>query len=50
MSTGDTTVDDDQIRETYEEFTVGETRIAILTDPENDTAWIQSDLTEEIQR
>lgn len=47
QSSGDNV--DDQIRETYDEFGVGETRYALIGDPENDNAWIQSDTTAEVE-
>lgn len=51
MSTQNSTTDsDEQIRETYEEYTIGETRLAMIADPENEHAWIQSDTAEEIAR
>jgi hypothetical protein len=36
---------DDQIRETFEEYEVGDARLAMIADPENEHAWIQSDVT-----
>jgi hypothetical protein len=36
------------IRETYEEFTVGSERVAVIGDPENAHAWLQSTVTEPI--
>lgn len=36
---------DGRIRETYEEYDLGGTRVAMIADPENEHAWIQSDLT-----
>lgn len=41
---------DEQVRETYEEYTIGETRLALIADPENEHAWIQSDVTDDIER
>jgi len=38
------------IRETYEEYTVGATRVATIADPENTTAWIQSTVTAEVEQ
>lgn len=40
---------DDRIRETYDEYGVGESRFALIGDPENEHAWIQSDTTVEIR-
>jgi len=39
------TIDDnrrERIRETYDEFTVGEETVAMISDPLNEHAWIQS--------
>lgn len=36
------------IRETYEEYNVGTTRVATIADPENTAAWIQSTVTTEV--
>lgn len=36
---------DPLIRETYEEYDVGDARLAMIADPENKHAWIQSDHT-----
>ncbi|WP_164471591.1 hypothetical protein [Halosimplex salinum] len=41
---------DGAIRETYEEYDVGDTRLAMIADPENEHAWIQSDQTEPIEQ
>lgn len=38
----------DTIRETYEEFQVGETTVAMIADPENGNAWIQSTVAETV--
>ena len=37
------------IRATYEEFPVGDTMIAMIADPQNAHAWIQSDVTAAIE-
>lgn len=37
--------DPDQIREVYEEFTVGSSKVGMISDPLNDEAWIQSTTT-----
>jgi hypothetical protein len=42
--------EDDEIRATYEEYGVGDTRLAMIADPENRHAWIQSDYTEQIEQ
>ena len=34
-----------EIREIYEEYTLEETRVAMISDPENEYAWIQSNRT-----
>jgi len=41
---------DNEIRETYEEYDVGDARLAMIADPENEHAWIQSDRTDEIEQ
>lgn len=38
-----------KIGETYEEYTVSGVRVALIADPENGDAWIQSDVTKPIQ-
>jgi len=38
------------IRESYEEYDIGDTRLAMIVDPENEHAWVQSDLTEPIEQ
>ncbi|MFB6141370.1 MAG: hypothetical protein ABEJ26_13165 [Halosimplex sp.] len=50
MSTRTTDDAECAIRETYEEYDVGDTRLAMIADPENEHAWIQSDLTEPIEQ
>jgi len=40
---------DTAIRETYEEYDIGDTRLAMIADPENEHAWIQSDVTESVE-
>lgn len=50
MSTHSTETSDGAVRETYEEYDVGDTRLAMIADPENEHAWIQSDLTEPIEQ
>ena len=37
-----------QIREEFTEFDADGDRIAVITDPENPTAWIRSSLTAEV--
>lgn len=39
---------DDRIRATYEEYDVGDVRLSMIADPDNEHAWIQSDHTEPI--
>lgn len=41
---------DPRIRETYDEYGVSGRRFALIGDPANENAWIQSDYTVEIQR
>lgn len=36
------------IRETYEEFKVGESTVAMIADPQAHDAWIQSDITHQV--
>ncbi|WP_436925372.1 hypothetical protein [Halosimplex amylolyticum] len=50
MATHTTETTDEAIRETYEEYDVGDTRLAMIADPENEHAWIQSDQTEPIEQ
>lgn len=40
---------DEQIRDTYEEFLVGGTRVGMIADPLNEHAWIHSTVTEPIR-
>lgn len=36
------------VRETYEEYAVGETTVGMIADPENGHAWIQSTKIREV--
>lgn len=36
------------IRETYEEFQVGESIVAMIADPQAQDAWIQSNITHQV--
>lgn len=36
------------IRETYEEFDLGDTTVAMISDPHVDDAWVQSDVVQQI--
>lgn len=36
------------IRETYEEFEVGASVVAMIADPQAQDAWIQSDITSQV--
>lgn len=36
------------VRETYEEFEVGESVVAMIADPQAQDAWIQSDVTSQV--
>lgn len=38
-----------EIREQYNEFRVGESVVAVISDPENSHAWIQCDVQAPIQ-
>lgn len=42
--------DERPIRETYEEFDVDGTTVAMITDPENERAWLQSDVVRDVER
>lgn len=37
------------IRATYEEYDIGDTRIAMIADPDDTHAWIQSDVTKTVE-
>lgn len=50
MSAHSTKDPEGAIRETYEEYDVGDTRLAMIADPENEHAWIQSDRTDAIEQ
>lgn len=41
---------DPLVRETYEEYTIDGTRLAMIADPENAHAWIQSDVVTEVEQ
>jgi hypothetical protein len=50
MPTNDTNQKvDEEIRETYEEYTLAGERVAMIADPENTHAWIQSSYTVEVE-
>ena len=38
----------DRIRARYDEFELGSATVAVISDPERDTAWIISDVSDEI--
>lgn len=40
---------DGAIMETYEEYTVSGVQVALIADPENGKAWIQSDVTTPVE-
>lgn len=40
---------EERIRDTYEEFLVGNTRVGMIADPLNEHAWIHSTETEPIR-
>lgn len=39
---------EEAIKATYEEYDVGDVRLSMIADPENEHAWIQSDYTVDI--
>lgn len=41
---------DERIRETYEEYVIRGENVAMIADPDRTHAWIQSDLTVEIEQ
>lgn len=41
---------DGSIRETYEEYDLGTSRVAMIIDPQNEQAWIKSDVAEPIDQ
>ncbi|MFB6087449.1 MAG: hypothetical protein ABEJ85_02920 [Haloarculaceae archaeon] len=49
MAASATDDDGGEIRETYEEYALGDTRVGLIADPENASAWIQSDRTQTIE-
>jgi hypothetical protein len=38
------------VRASYEEYDLQGTRVAMIADPENEHAWIQSDVTAAVER
>ncbi len=40
----------DTVRETYEEFELRDTTVAMVSDPENGRAWVQSSVTVLVER
>lgn len=48
MTDGDETESGTPIRETYEEYDLDAATVAMIADPENEHAWIQSDVTRRI--
>jgi hypothetical protein len=38
------------VQYTYEEFDLDDVRVAMITDPHDEHAWIQSDLTRPVER
>lgn len=44
----DATASPGAIRETYEEFAVGDATVGMIADPENGNAWIQSTVVEQV--
>lgn len=50
MTKGTTdTQDGDRIREEYDEFEVGSSTVAMISDPLNEHAWIQSTVAERVR-
>jgi hypothetical protein len=47
-TTQDPTEDVTAIRETYEEFELGDATVAMISDPHVDDAWIQSNVVEQV--
>lgn len=47
---GTESVAEEQIRETYEEFLVGSTRVGMIADPLNEHAWLHSTVTEPVRQ
>jgi len=39
-----------RVRATYEEYDLDDTRVGMIADPENEHAWVQSDVTVRIRR
>lgn len=39
---------EEAIRETYEEFDLGDATVAMISDPHVDDAWIQSNVVEQV--
>lgn len=39
---------ENRLRETYEEFTVGDATVAMIADPQDQNAWIQSNVTTQV--
>ncbi|WP_162991451.1 DUF7331 family protein [Halostella salina] len=53
MTGGESTsapVSQPRVRATYEEYDLDDTRVSMIADPENEHAWVQSDLTVDVQR
>lgn len=50
MSTERTMPERREVSAQYDEYAVGSATIVMVTDPDNAHAWIQSDLTMEIER
>lgn len=47
MTTGQNA--DEPVRETYEEYDLGGTTVAMIADPVNEHAWIQSDVIQRVE-
>lgn len=50
MDTDRTLPERREVKAKYDEYAVGSTTIVMITDPENSHAWIQSDLTVELEQ
>lgn len=50
MNETSTDTESDPIREQYDEYTTENGVVAIITDPENERAWIESTLTYDIKQ
>ena len=49
MTTRSPPSEPDDVRATFQEYTIGSTRVATIADPENHNAWIQSTVTTAVE-